>query len=110
VVIIIYWIQKYKSHKLKKEQGVRVFIYFKKSKVKLGKKNTTLIEYVLPSGVFYVFASGEHYKTLKKSPNSIFTILQEINGIDSQVNNLIREDGKLSLNGSLITIQKEIPL
>lgn len=96
--------QTYKSYKLKNEKNVRVFIYTKKSVVKFKEGRAILIEYVLPTGKFFIFVDGKYYKNLVSSHGSITDVLQELNGVDSHLFSLIKEDGKFSFNGNLITM------
>ncbi|MBO0587591.1 MULTISPECIES: hypothetical protein [unclassified Sporosarcina] len=99
------WFQTYKSYKLKNEENIRVFIYTKKSVVKFKEGRAILVEYVLPTGKFFVFVDGKHYNNLLTSHGSIIGVLQELNGIDGHLFSLIKEDSKFSFNGNLITIE-----
>lgn len=94
----------YKSYKLKKEENVRVFIYTKKSVVKFTEGKAILIEYILPTQTFFMLVDGKHYNNLI-STHGIIGALKELNGVDGHLFTLIKEDGKYSLNGNLITIE-----
>ncbi|MEK5071710.1 hypothetical protein [Sporosarcina sp. FSL K6-1508] len=99
------WFQTYQSYKLKNEENVRVFIYTKKSGVKFKEGRAILVEYILPTGKTFLFVDGKYYSNLISSHGSIIGVLQELNGVDGHLFTLIKEDGKYSLNGNLITIE-----
>lgn len=89
------------------DNSCRVSIRFKKSSLKIKKKKTVLLEFVTPKGVFYKFIPIRYFALLKKHPESIFGVLQDVLNTDvyeSYLAEFIKTDQQLSLNGKIVNL------
>lgn len=89
----------------------RVYIRFKKSSAKINGKKTVLLEFVTPKGVFYKFIPRQYFELLKKHPESIFGILQDVLNSDvyeSYLDDFIKIDQQLSLNGKIVNLHSSL--